>query len=279
MACVGDLVIDPEHRDKGLFKQIMDFMLDDLANQGYTFVFNLSAGTLTQLGALAMGWRSIGVLDVRQRIGYVYRVLRRVRYHLRIEETKPFDRIDRKLGKTFTRNGRSISLEQKPRPEQMASLVANLKRKNRLAHEKSIKFFRWRFDNPIVNYRFLFSGDLEGYLVLQTNRTYDPCLVQIVDWEADEFPILEELLNTAVDLCKFMRLSITLPRFDPQMSDLLEQLRFTKDPFGTRIEDYRPMILLRSVSNEMLRDEWTVNGLDLVDADNWDMRPIYSDGF
>ena len=89
---------------------------------------------------------------------------------------------------------------------------------------------------------------MEGYLVLQTYKIGDTCVVQIVDWEAHEFPVMEALLRAAVRLCKFMCLSISHSLFDQEMLDLLGRLGFEKTEFGSRIADFRPMILVKSLS-------------------------------
>ena len=51
--CAGDLVIEPEHRRRGLFPRIMATALTDLAARGYAYVFNLSASTVTKIWIFA----------------------------------------------------------------------------------------------------------------------------------------------------------------------------------------------------------------------------------
>ncbi len=65
--CAADLVIAPEHRDRGLFPRIMEATLEDLALRGYEYVFNMSAGTVTRLASLTMGWRGIGSVEPMSR--------------------------------------------------------------------------------------------------------------------------------------------------------------------------------------------------------------------
>src|SRR5271165_1495057 len=55
-----DLVIAPDHRNHGLVHRIMAAAFEDLAKRKYQYAFNLSAGPLTLLFTLAMGWRSVG---------------------------------------------------------------------------------------------------------------------------------------------------------------------------------------------------------------------------
>jgi GNAT superfamily N-acetyltransferase len=63
-----DLVIAPEHRNRGLIPKIMASAFEDLATRRYEYAFNLSAGPMTFLSSLAAGWRSAGSMKpMRQR--------------------------------------------------------------------------------------------------------------------------------------------------------------------------------------------------------------------
>jgi GNAT superfamily N-acetyltransferase len=59
----GDTVVMPDHRGRGLFRQIMLVALKDLARLGYRYLLNLSAGRATHLMSCRMGWVSIGPLE------------------------------------------------------------------------------------------------------------------------------------------------------------------------------------------------------------------------
>lgn len=57
---MGDLVIAPEHRGRGLFGPLMSFALRDLRARGYHLALNLSAGPATYIQSARNGWRDIG---------------------------------------------------------------------------------------------------------------------------------------------------------------------------------------------------------------------------
>ena len=160
----------------------------------------------------------------------------------------------------------------------MAALVAGMEREGRLRHDKSSAYFRWRFANPLSTYRFLYWGELEGYLVLQASKKWDSTLVEVVDWEASNMRILAELLQAAIAMSRLRRLTMTTLRFEPQMADLLHSLGFELLAYKSQIEHFKPTILVRPVLNEMLKEAWTYEGIELMDPNNWDVRPIYPDG-
>src|SRR5262245_44717653 len=58
--CADDFVIAPAHRHSGLFSQIIDATVVQLAVRGHPLTFSLSAGAAAMAGSLVRGWRSVG---------------------------------------------------------------------------------------------------------------------------------------------------------------------------------------------------------------------------
>src|SRR5208337_1328121 len=180
-----DLVIAPEHRNRGLIPKIMAAAFEDLAKRRYRYAFNLSAGPITLLSSLATGWRSVGSMQpMRQRSWRV--VLRSGRNRL-ITRLPMLSRknsgilrlwpekkrasladIDAELVRHKLRDVPSIRFEDVPRCAAMAELVERIGG-SRIRHVRNAEYFQWRFQNPLGQYRFLFweKSRLEGYLVLQ----------------------------------------------------------------------------------------------------------------
>lgn len=278
MVCMGDLVVHPKHRDKGLFKRLMDFAMEDLSKHGIQYIVSLSPGNLTQISAFAVGWRCLATLNEYQHPGVLWRVRRKIRYLLKVKEAEPFNLLDRRIGQTMWVKGQSIHLECDPRPEQMADLAGQCENDDRIRHDRSHAFFSWRYKNPLARYRFLYAGDLDGYLVLQTSLTYDTRLVRIVDWEARDPQAMQALLRATVKLCRFVRLSIILKPSETVLSDSLQRLAFVKKAVGTGVADYRPLYLIRAVSQGVVPEPWMCGDLEVLKEPNWKIRPIISDG-
>ncbi len=276
MASVGDLIIDPDHRGQGLFSKLMAFMVGDLAARGVEYIVNLSPGTLTQLSAIASGWRSLGAVEEWTLLTMRYRLLRKFNHILKIEPQKPFDRLQKYLGNESRSENLSLVLEKQPRPHQMETLVEALEKDGRIHQDKSEAYFTWRFCNPLSEFRFIYAGDLDGYLVLQAHRFRETHSVQIVDWEAKEFYVLEKMLKYAVRLCAWLPLSLAPTCIGQKESELLSHCGFKRKQFGVRVSDYRPMILVRPTVD---RREEKTREFDINDASNWNLRPIYSDNY
>jgi GNAT superfamily N-acetyltransferase len=224
--CAGDLVIAPDYRNRGLVTKIMETATDNLADSGYTYVFNFSAGLATQLGSLTTDWRSVGPFEtarfhsLRTRgRGYAsyLRFVRSITHRLLVAffaRKQPFYFLDNNRAQGCSEAGRYVSVERAPRPEAMAELVERIGSDGRLRQVRDQEYFAWRFQNPLSRYRFLFWGDavLEGYLVLRTSIRGKR--VSIVDWEATNMKVRTDLLQAVMQWGKFDKLALwtaTLP--------------------------------------------------------------------
>jgi GNAT superfamily N-acetyltransferase len=178
--CGGDLVIAPEHRNRGVFPTLTQAALNDAAERGYTYIFNFNPALLTSLGLGALGWRALGSPEpmywesrcrawgrglARGAWQYAKRwpPAREAEYWLKQRATSrirrarpPFARFD---AHWVTRGGSrndGISVSTAAEPEAMAELVERVGSDGRIRHVRDREFFTWRFCNPLSRYRFLF---------------------------------------------------------------------------------------------------------------------------
>jgi len=274
-----DLVVAPEHRDRGLFTRIMRASLDELAGRGLDYVFNLSAGRVTSIGSLSMGWKSAGGMRP------VGRRSRRVLMQQRLSKLwarprrGPFARLDRADGQVWKYGRTTVSLSTNARPEAMEHLIARLRLDGRFRHVRDTAYFTWRFRNPFREYRFLYAGDdpLVGYMVLQCQRRGgggEPARVNVVDWQATEPSIRETLLDVALKGA-FAELVIWTATLDAETCDLLRRRSFAPVDEADAARGV-PGVLIRPVRDDALRTEWSIGGRRLLDLANWDVTMLYS---
>jgi len=275
--CGADLVIAPDHRNRGLFRKILSAALDDLGNSSYTYTFNLSASEVTFLGCLAMGWRSIGSLQTMQRRSGdgLFSVSS-------AEKPHPFFWLDRNGG-SWNEASPYLSVEPNPRAEAMAELVERIGGDGRMRHVRDQEYFAWRFQNPHSVYRFLFWKDarLEGYLVLRTSvytDRLDRVGVRIVDWEATNAQVRADLLQAAINWGNFDNLTIWSATLPDKVKTLLQMTGFKQLGGEGNLTRSLPTVLIRPIRDEMLRGDWVLADRRLLDSANWDLRMIYSDG-
>ena len=287
-----DLVVAPEHRNRGLFTRIMRAALDEVADRGLDYVFNFSAGRTTQLGSLSMGWKSAGGVEpvgrrlvapqslraILGRTRFVRRYMPTSAMFARADGHGPFARLDRLAERGAKWSAGAVSLSKHPRPEAMADLIARLPLDGRFRHVRDALYFAWRFRNPFREYRFLYAGEarLEGYMVLQCQPggQAGSARVNIVDWEATDATIRQALLDAAVRGA-FEELVSWSASMDPETRDLLRRRAFSPIDEADAARGI-PGILIRPVRDDALGADWTVHGRRLLDLANWDMRMLYS---
>jgi hypothetical protein len=285
--CASDLVIAPDHRDRGLYTKIMKAAFADLSDLGYRYVFNLSANPVNFLGSLTMGWRTIGDLQTMHRRAYHKTIPHRLRSYLTrmsftssTKKQDPFHSLDENSTKRRGKISHYVSVEQTPRPKAMAELVKRIVNDGRIRQSRDPDYFEWRFNNPLSSYRFLFweESRLEGYLILQTRLNDDTSTVKLADWEAANLQVRTDLLQAALLLGNFDNLKIWTATFPDEVTALLKENKFRLLKKAKSIAEHRTSVLVRPVQDGMLNADWTIDDRRLLDLSNWDLRMIYSDG-
>ncbi len=283
-----DAVTDPAYRRQGIHRVIMNFALRDLAGRGYHYVVNLSASAITSEASMNMRWHNGGKVKSLHR-----RTLRKTAADLLAERARRlpllwrwadngsryssdhlFDRLDARFSTPDQgRNAGSLFAQRTPLTREMSQLVARLPRDGRIRHVRDETFFAWRFGNPLRNYRFLYAGRerLRGYIVLQQWWGVSGDSVNIVDWEGESDQIRAELLSAAVEYGKFPELCIWQLGASPSAEQLVDHHGFK----SSRARQEKS-ILVRSLRDDEPNARWTLGGRRLDDADQWDLRMIYS---
>jgi GNAT superfamily N-acetyltransferase len=287
-----DLVVAPEHRNRGVVSLIMNAAVDDLTRRGFPFAISLSAGPVTYVASLALGWRSAGSFepvrrsDNPQQSGQWPRtqsralaarmpLLRRWAQMIRAQRTHElFHNLDREGGA----NQGAISVSDSPRSDAMAALVERLPWDGRIRHVRDARYFAWRFRNPRHEYRFLFSGgqQLQGYLVLQRCLPDQSDLerVNIIDWEATDEQVRADLLAAALRWGRFRRVHAWMASAGDSTRALLLTHGFETDP--DRVRGGHQGLLVRRVSDRHDTAAWHLGRRELLKIDDWDIRMLYS---
>lgn len=286
-----DLVIDPAFRRQGLHRVIMTFALRDLAGRGYPYVVSLSAGRVTAGASMNMRWRNAGKVRALYR-----RTLRKTAADFLTDRARPlpllwrwadnlsalsgrsgdhlFDRLDARFSAPDqSRDAGSPFVQRTPLIREMSQLVARLPRDGRIRHVRDETFFAWRFGNPLYDYRFLYIGRerLRGYVVLQRSPFFIGERASIVDWEAESDLIRAELLAAVIEYGRFPELCIWQLGASSAAAQLVDRLGFK--PLRRH---YEKSVLVRSASDDKLDAPWMLDGRPLDNADQWDLRMIYS---
>ena len=178
-----------------------------------------------------------------------------------------------------------VTLRKTARPRAMAELAKRIGYDGRIRHVRDEQYFDWRFQNPLSEYRFLFwdNGRLEGFLVLHM-KVYPPDnneSAYIVDWDAIDGQIWNDLLQAAIRWGNFNHISIWSAALPEDVKRLLRKAGFAfRDKTGSATRDVRgENILVKSINQKIPQPNWIMGGRDLLDSTNWDLRTIYSDDY
>lgn len=298
MFCADDLVISPEHRNRGLFTQMMNAALAELAATREGYALTLSGGLTTVLGSLTMGWKTIGTMQPvgleskspgkLQRLGAsINTSIKKIPFFWRFAEShwipafakeERFGQLDANARRSPRGEG-SVWIEREAKPEAMAGLVAALHYDGRIRHVRDARYFAWRFRNPLHEYRFLYAGSsrLTGYLVLRRSLSdlHDRVRVHISDWEATEVNVAAALLRAAVSWGQFSRLATWTATLSNESRRILSQAGFV--PFDVNLTARGcPCVLVRPLRPEKSEAGWTFAEKKLLDLSNWSLRMLYS---
>lgn len=299
LACFGDSVIDPQHRKRGLLSLVSDRGVTAAKDLGYPYLLGISNVPSTYFHLLKNGWTQAVSYDLlhryagRRRLivqcyrlarpvpvvtklaGALRRSIRRPKPAASAEDPDPFAILDRNAASDRGR----ISLEQAARPAAMADLVRRLGSDGRLRQVRDVDYLAWRYRNPLARYRFLYCGGdrLDGYLVVQARRFGSFGVVNLVDWEASSQEIRASLLRSLLKWGQFELLRIWAANLPVETHSLLKSERFGPYHAHHSGNPYRPGLLVRALQEG--RQDWSVGRRQVLNADDWDLRMIYSDGF
>lgn len=287
-----DFAIAAEHRHSGLATSLMRSALEDLKKRGFEYVLSTSAGQITVIQSLAMGWKSVGAMQPEERSSWRQRGLLAVRERIphRIRAVSRsfrqsrdpdqgrsgFEKLDAAGPLLSVERGATIVATSSPRAELLADLTSRVQRDERVRHVRDSAFFRWRYENPSREYRFLLyevEAQLEGYLAIARSRylgTRTPLLM--VDWVGTTQGAYAELLECALAWCGSSSIRLWTAGLPADRKALLERTGFRPAQSDLRARGL-PCILLRRLDPS---SEWILGGAPAIDPTRWDVSLIDS---
>lgn len=260
MPCLGDTVVDKRHEGRGLVQRMTRWLWQSLSEQGVDWVVNQSPGPLVEKISLRTGWRKAGEWTVAHAVRDA------------AGSAAGFERFDATAAEPVERDGFRIAVGR-ARPADLAALSASVRR-GHIAHIRDEVYFRWRFDNPFAEYRWLcaFAGDqLAGYLVL--GRGFQKSWrVRVLDLQGVDGGVQSLLLDQALRQGEFRETRIWWNRFPRRVSNVLSEHGFKAAPAEAGRKATHLVAATRPGDGGFV-----INGVDVLNLAHWDPRMIHSD--
>lgn len=291
--CAGDTVIHPDYRNNAVYPELTNFLKNDLYELGYRYLFSFSAGSVTLINSLAMGWKSIGRIRMMSKEPYPRTALGKLTSEHKIKKLMKNTIAAKFLGRAVNKFGHNkalnyqknihthIRIEENPIPDEMAVLAGTLVKDNKLVLTRDEKYFKWRYGNPLSKYVFLYWYDkeLKGYLTAQTPLYRNDFMKKfnITDLEGVNSTIKMDLLKSAVSLLDTRSVSIWSNMLDKNCLNFLALNGFIESKSTSSAAVYTPTVLVTMTKGPTFEIEH--HGTNLLDINNWDLKMIYSDAF
>ena len=274
--CYAGTVVAQGHRSRGLLTRLTRALEDDLARDGVRFAFNLSAGPVTHVSALADGWRSLGAFGAVHRRGPL------ARSRLRRRAARALELV---AAAGLVRGVAGFRLSREPRPGPMSELAALRRSRGLVRRARDERWFAWRFRDPSSRYHFAYlerGGRLAAYLAF--HRPAPPLRagrLQLVDWERRDDVSWAELLDAAVRVADRFGLPLAAwsAAFPEEARALLAALGFEPNPPPGPLSSARPTFLVGRIRGgaDAEAHGWCVGGARIDDVRSWDLRPLDAD--
>ena len=293
--CSADLLILQEYRNKGLYKEFANYVMEDLCKMGVQYFFSFTATPLNSIISLSIGWKAIGKINIMKKQFQTNRskaislakniagprsikLLKKAGLNLILKRRRKENsqRNDAIYHRARTQFPSHISLENKPRPLEMSRLVDSALPKDKITLVRDESFFHWRYNNPLSKYRFLYWCDhgLKGYLVLQSHLYSIESLgtYNIFELEATNSSIKIELLDAMISIMNDGSISVWTNMLDQDSYEFLVSKGFKEENSTKSVNEHTRIMLIRPIGKHDEKIEF--QGLNLLDADNWDFKMI-----
>jgi GNAT superfamily N-acetyltransferase len=279
----ADVMVVPEYRGRGIYRAMDSAALALMANRGVTHMISMSANEANRAAATRLGWMEVGAYEYARRpvrgwpfgpefTGRMDDAIRR-RLHAGLLGKGQFHLFDRRTNHR-SKSGTSWS-GSRVDADRLSQVMERTAKSQPIYPLSSPEYLTWRYENPLSEYRFLYSGrdQVNGYLVL---GKANPWHLWIVDMEAPDAGVARDLLSYAIRATPWAALDLWTVSLTALRTDLLEELAFrTIPPNRSPHTDGVFMVRSTAVGDMSLM----LNGLSLTDVANWDLRMISSDAY
>ena len=267
----GDTMVHPDHRRRGLFTRLNEAAIEQYRDRDVSFFFNFP-NEKSGAGYLQQGWKRVGDQPT------YYRVQDPAGLQ---ESSSAWASLGARALKPLLDGFNWVSTHRLSTPESVtverydsvpSAMLAGIeydRRRKGIHVHRDLRFYEWRFRNPSWEYTAYVAergGEPIAGLVVATSE--DEATTKLTDVtplpDGDDHEGLEALLHRVVREYADADVIVAPPVFPEGLARRA----------GFRRDDRRPLSAVTARTTHVVRelsDGWTVDGLDITAADNWQL--------
>jgi len=178
--------------------------------------------------------------------------------------------LDRRMQISFAKMDKTgindVVVSNEPDLQRMRPLTTD-----KIALKPDDKFFSWRYKSNIP-YKYLFYYHNNDYIVIGQLKKSDT--IFILDYTENDIGSFETILKCIRHTPSIVTLSIRTMNLSENVSNVLKKLKFKDN--NIKNKNLCP-ILVRPTSPDIVEEDWFLNGLDMRDINNWQLKGICSE--
>jgi hypothetical protein len=174
----------------------------------------------------------------------------------------------------------NLELSRAPRADAMSELAQRTGDKC-VRHVRDPDFYRWRFRNPLCDYRYVYwhESRLEAFAVLQLWRDGNGADVRIVDWEASRPEVFHSMLRRIAERGGSDVLSIWTAALEAEGRSTLANLAFRERDETRDGTTFRPGLMAIGADTDTIRESGLETHQLFSCLDRWALRMAHSDAY
>jgi GNAT superfamily N-acetyltransferase len=261
-----DVVIDPEHRGKGLYYQMMKYIMNEHCHE-YRYLISFTANNMSTSAATKAGWEAF-----------------LQRHYLRHFSLIPLLQTKMRLAKErVLKTGifSDIEVSYAARPFDISRIDSrSAHRKSRLSQNKTPDYIKWKASDYRLKPAFFYhlkESRIDAYLILSLRgmSTY------VLDFGEEEGSDgIKHIINYIIARCKFASISWLSTDIPQDLQSFLKTKFFGAYDYFEKIKKGRTFglpIVIRPMVDNYKEDDWYIGDVDVRKADNWHISEICFD--
>lgn len=268
-----DTVIHSAHRRQGLFAALLKAPFNRFEQSQYKAYINLSVNMAAKNVLLKFGWELLSATTFAR--SYSYTGL--LNYYL----INKFGYTSNKFKKEHGRFD-DIEATDFPRAKEMAEFLnKNNNFSTKLFLHKDENYLAYRYRNPHQKYHFFYyweKSELKGFLCIRSigkNRN-----AHVVDYAQKSDDILEKIIDFIIRKKYFDVISIWGFGLPENIHNVLSKMNFKTDTLIIRKKNkskHMQFVMVRPMKENITDPDWFLNGKDIRNVNNWDLKEICAD--